>query len=83
MIDANKTPGDGSLIVDSEPRGFVCTARYSFTLDKTIALAMVDDDLASEGTEFEIFQDDWGKERLRARVTKMPFYDPDGERLRM
>lgn len=78
-----QTPGDGSVIVDSTIRGHVCTARYSFSLEKSIGLALVEEPLARVGTRLEIFQDDWGKERLAATVVKPPFYDPAGERLRM
>ncbi len=80
--DPEQTPKDGSVVVDTEVRGHVCTARFSFTLSKSIGLAMVEDELAAEGTELEIYQDDWGKERIKARVVKVPFYDPDGERMK-
>jgi sarcosine oxidase subunit alpha len=80
--DPKQTPKDGSVVVDTEVRGHVCTARFSFTLSKSIGLAMVEDELAAEGTELEIYQDDWGKERIKARVVKVPFYDPDGERMK-
>ena len=80
---SSRTPRDGSIIVDSTIRGYLSTARYSFTLDKPIGLALVDDELAKEGTRLQIFQDDWGKERLEAKVVKLPFYDPEGQRLRI
>jgi sarcosine oxidase subunit alpha len=77
-------PKDGSLIVDgATPRGHVCTARYSFTLQKSIALALLDSSLATPGTQVSIFEPSSGGKRTQATVVPTPFYDPEGKRQRM
>jgi sarcosine oxidase subunit alpha len=83
MKDSSKPPKDGSIIVDKRIRGYVCTARYSFTLSESIGLALVHSDLAHIGKHFKIFEDNMGEKRLYATVVATPFYDPDGNRLRM
>jgi sarcosine oxidase subunit alpha len=76
-------PGDGSAIVDRRIRGYVCTARYSFTLKEPVGLALVDDALSAEGSSLAIHEDGCGGRLARAVVTETPFYDPEGLRLRM
>ena len=83
MEHSSKCPKDGSLIVDSAIRGFVCTARNSFTLKESVGLALVEAHLAKQGTRLEIFEEGSGDARLYATVAPTPFYDPEGERLRM
>jgi sarcosine oxidase, subunit alpha len=83
MEDTSKCPEDGSLIVDNEIRGFVCTARKSFTLKESVGLALVESQLAKQGTRLEIFGAGSGDARLYATVAPTPFYDPEGKRLRM
>jgi len=78
-----KAPDDGSVIVDSEIRGYVCTARHSFTLGEPIGLALVESHLAKKKTQLEIFEAGAGDKRLYATVVPTPFYDPGGKRLRM
>ena len=41
MEDAFHAPKDGSIIVDSRIRGYVCIARYSHVLDQSVGLALV------------------------------------------
>lgn len=81
METPEPVPGDGSLITDTDIRGHIATIRYSETLEKTIGMALVEEKLSSPGTTFPVYT---GKdeEKLRAKVVKMPFYDPDGKRLR-
>jgi sarcosine oxidase subunit alpha len=76
-------PEDGSLIVDNKIRGYVATARFSATLRAAIGMGLVESHLANPGTCLEIFEDGSGDKRLQAAVVKMPFYDPEGKRLRM
>jgi sarcosine oxidase subunit alpha len=83
MEDPSRTPKDGSLIVDRAIRGYICIARHSFTLKEPVGMALVDAPLAEQGTRLEIFEDDCGDNRLYAKVVSMPFYDPEGKRLRM
>jgi sarcosine oxidase, subunit alpha len=83
MKEPNKrVPKDGSPIVDSRIRGYVCTARYSWTLQEPIGMALVDDDLCAEGTMLKIYEDGCKGNLLSAKVVSMPFYDPDGKRMR-
>jgi sarcosine oxidase subunit alpha len=83
MDNPAQTPGDGSLIVDSKIRGFICTSRFSHTLKQSIGLALVDAPLAKEGTSLLVFQDNMGDMRWTAKVIKTPFYDPEGQRQKM
>jgi sarcosine oxidase subunit alpha len=69
--------------VDEKIRGYVCTARYSFTLKEPVGFALVEDALAKEGSRLEIFEDDCKGERRYAKVVRMPFYDPEGKRMKM
>jgi sarcosine oxidase subunit alpha len=83
MDDRDRAPRDGSLIVDQRIRGYVCTARRSFTLNRAVGMALVEAELAAEGTRLEIFEDECQGKRLAARVVPMPFYDPEGHRMKM
>ena len=73
---------DGALIVDSKVRGYVATMRKSFTTGQAVGMALVESQLAGIGTRLEIFEDECDGVRLYARVVKMPFYDPTGERMK-
>ena len=83
MDDHTRAPRDGSLIVDEKIRGYVCTARDSFSLNEAVGMALVEAALCRIGTRLEIFEDECGDDRIYAQVVKMPFYDPDGTRMRM
>jgi sarcosine oxidase subunit alpha len=74
---------DGSIIVDSKVRGYVATMRRSFTTGEAVGMALVESQLADIGTRLEIFEDECNGVRLNARVVPMPFYDPEGKRMRM
>lgn len=83
MEDSGRPPKDGSIIVDTDIRGYVCTARYSDTLKKSIGLALVDEDLSNEGTRLTFFEDGSNRNMLYGHVVRTPFLDPEGKRLRM
>jgi sarcosine oxidase subunit alpha len=83
MENPSRTPKDGSLIVDSAIRGHVCIARSSFGLKESVGLALVDSSLAKEGTRLQIYEDECEGRHLYAMVAPLPFYDPEGKRLRM
>ncbi len=76
-------PKDGSIIVDTKIRGYVCTARYSYSLKKPVGMALVEDDLTKENTKLGIFEDDCKGELKYAGVIPMPFYDPQGKRMKL
>jgi sarcosine oxidase subunit alpha len=80
---ASKPPGDGSIIVEEKIRGYVCTARYSHTLKASVGMALVEDELSPVGKRLAIYEDDCNGKLTYAKVVPMPFYDPEGERLRM
>ncbi len=84
MHAPGRCPQDGAVITDSDAvRGFVCTARYSFTLKESIGLALVQAPLAEPGTVVKLYEPGAGDERIKASVVKTPFYDPEGSRLKM
>lgn len=83
MEAAGRAARDGSVIVDQKIRGFVCTARKSVTLNKAVGMALVESQLSEPGTRLSIFEDDCNGRRLSARVVPMPFYDPEGKRMKM
>ena len=83
MQDPRRTTRDGSIVVDEKIRGWVCIARFSHALGKSVGLALVDEPLAAVGTPLQIFEDGCGGKLARAHVVPMPFYDPEGQRMRM
>jgi sarcosine oxidase subunit alpha len=81
--DGARAPKDGSPIVDDKIRGYVCTARYSYSLKEVIGMALVEDSLSTVGTRLAVFEDDCKGGLLYAMVVSMPFYDPAGKRMRI
>ncbi len=77
------TPKDGSIIVDSKIRGYICTARFSHTLNESVGMALVDDELAGIDMQLKIYEDDCNGLLMTATVTDMPFYDVSGQRMKM
>jgi sarcosine oxidase subunit alpha len=73
-------PREGSQVVSGgRSTGRVTSARFSAELGRTIGLAWVPAELATEGARFEIRT---AVHPLAATVRLRPFYDPDGARLR-
>ena len=83
MEDPARPPKDGAIIVDNRIRGHVCIARHSFTLKEPVGLALVEAQLAEEGTRLQMYEDECKGEHIYATVVPTPFYDPEGKRLRM
>ncbi|MGD9196731.1 MAG: glycine cleavage T C-terminal barrel domain-containing protein, partial [Desulfobacterales bacterium] len=83
MEDPSRPPKDGSIIVDSRIRGYVCIARHSFALKEPVGLALVEAPLAEEGTRLQIYEDECNGQHIYATVVPTPFYDPEGKRLKM
>ena len=83
MENNHRAARDGALIVDEKVRGYVATARDSFSLNKAVGMALVEGELAKEGTRLAIFEDECGGELIYGTVVKMPFYDPSGQRMKM
>jgi dimethylglycine dehydrogenase len=76
--DADAPPCAPVLLRD-ENVGLVTSGGWSFTLNKSIALAYVRSDLATPGTKLEV--EVFG-ERRNATVGREPLYDPENTRLR-
>ena len=73
-------PTEGAAVVrDGKPVGRVTSSRFSPKLQRSIGMAWVPAELASDGATLT-FADD-GR-RISAEVQTAPFYDPDQERLR-
>ena len=68
MDENERAPKDGSIIVDSRIRGYVCTARDSYTLNQSIGMALVESELAQPGTKLEIYEDECNDVRLYGRL---------------
>jgi len=83
MENPSRPPKDGAIIVDDSIRGYICTARYSMTLKKSIGLALVESHLAELGARLAIFEEGMVDDRIYARVVQTPFYDPEGKRLKI
>lgn len=84
MADGSaRPPKDGSIIVDSRIRGYVCTARYCPAQEKTVGLALVEDSLTEMGTRLGIYEDGCEGKLLHGEVIPTPFYDPEGTRMKM
>jgi len=83
MEDDARAARDGALIVDTKVRGYVATARKSFSTGEAVGMALVEKPLSELGTRLEIFEDECDGKRLYAKVVSMPFYDPEGKRMRM
>jgi sarcosine oxidase subunit alpha len=81
--DAPRAPRDGSIVVNQDMCGYVCIARYSYTLQQIVGMALVKDYLSSEGAILNIYEDECEGRLIHADVVKMPFYDAQGKRLRM
>jgi sarcosine oxidase subunit alpha len=74
-------PAEGDQVVDEEgrPLGRVSSARRSPTLSRTIGLAWVPWARSAVGTALSIRSE---RRLLDAAVVAIPFYDPDGSRMR-
>ncbi|MBW2410947.1 MAG: glycine cleavage T protein (aminomethyl transferase), partial [Deltaproteobacteria bacterium] len=83
MENSSRPPRDGSIIVDQTIRGYVCIARRSFTLKESVGMALVDAPLAKLGTRLQIYEDGCEGRHLYGKVVETPFYDPEGQRLKM
>jgi dimethylglycine dehydrogenase len=72
-------PACAPVLLLGENVGLVTSGGWSFTLNKSVALAYVRSDLATPGTKLEI--EVFG-ERRAATVGREPLYDPENGRLR-
>lgn len=80
ILPGRDVPEDGaSVVLHGKPAGRVTSSRYSPLRQAAIGLAWVPTQNSEEGASIEVRV----KGRIaRATVTKQPFYDPEGGRLR-
>jgi sarcosine oxidase subunit alpha len=87
MLEPHIVPEEANQIVRSNPArpigleiiGRVTSSRYSPTLEQSIGLCWLPADQSEPGTEFTVRI----REQLhRGQVVPLPFYDPEGERLK-
>jgi len=83
MENPARAPKDGSIIVENDIKGYVCTARQSLALNESVGMALVDASLAEDGRRLQIYEDECEGQLLYATVVPTPFYDPEGQRLKM
>ena len=75
---------DGAIVVSGDKiLGYICVSRFSRTLNKAIAMALVHESISMDGAKIDIFEDNCNGKLKFARVVPMPFYDPSGERMKM
>jgi len=84
MDNPSQTPGDGAVVYEGEDiMGYVCSSRFSRTLEQSIGMALVTQKLAKQGGQINIYKNDSNKPlRFTATVVPTPFYDPEGNRLK-
>ena len=71
--------GGETVYVGDKPVGVTTTGGYGFAVEKSLAFAYVEPELASDGGVFTI---DILGERRAAKIIPQPAYDPKNERLR-
>jgi sarcosine oxidase subunit alpha len=80
MTEGQQAPPEGCQVVEQGwPAGRVTSARYSPTLRRSLGLAWVPASRSAVGERFFIR---WNGADVPAVVAAVPFYDPEGARLR-
>lgn len=83
IFDCNDTPAHGAPVLDGERQvGTVTSATRSPTLECAIAMARIGVEHAEEGRMLEVGQMDGHMKKLGARVSSIPFVDPQRTRAR-
>lgn len=83
LLDCDDVPAHGAPVFDGERQvGTVTSATRSPLLERAIAMARLSVEFAETNTQLEIGQLDGRMKRLGARVTDVPFVDPNRERAR-
>ena len=80
MLDRFRVAPEGCQVVDrGRPVGRLTSTRFSPTLGRSLGLAWVPAAKAAAGEHFLIR---WNDSDVPAVVVSLPFYDPDGKRLK-
>jgi sarcosine oxidase subunit alpha len=80
FADPDRVPAEGCQVVEGRrPVGRVTSARYSPTLGRSLGLAWVPASRSAAGQRFTIH---WNDGDHPAVVARLPFYDPDGRRMK-
>jgi sarcosine oxidase subunit alpha len=80
LAEGGRAPAEGCQVVEEgRPAGRVTSVRHSPTLGRVLGLAWVPAARANPGERFQVRAD--GAD-LAAVVTALPFYDPEGKRLK-
>ncbi len=88
MADTHAVPPDGSVIVnnaaDRRVIGYIGTIRKSAAVGAVVGMALVEGPYTREGTRLAIYDGHSNMNVFQhATVVRMPFYDPEGERMRI
>ena len=84
-IDGNELCGHGDCVHEVSGRaqiGTITSGMKSPTLKKMIALCKMDINYSAIDTEVEIGKLDGHQKRIKAKVVRFPFYDPDKSRVK-
>ncbi|MAV82724.1 MAG: aminomethyltransferase [Pelagibacteraceae bacterium] len=84
-IEGNELCGHGDCVHEVGGRsqiGIITSGMKSPTLKKMIALCKIDINYSTIDTEVEIGKLDGHQKRIKAKVVRFPFYDPDKSRVR-
>ncbi len=82
-IEGNEKVNHGDCVHSGRGQvGIITSGTFSPTLNKNIALSRVDIHSSDLETKLEIGKLDGHQKRIRAKVVKFPFYDPDKTRVR-
>jgi sarcosine oxidase subunit alpha len=84
-VEGATVPAEGAAIVrGGRAIGRVTSAKWSPTLTRTIGLAWLSGDAATDGAPISVrLGVGTSGETVEGRVRRRPFYDPEGKRLRM
>jgi sarcosine oxidase subunit alpha len=84
MEDNTRAPRDGVRSSWTIASAAMCALPEKARPPETaVGMALVDSPLAAIGTRLAIFEDDCNGNPSAATVVAMPFYDPEGQRMRM
>jgi sarcosine oxidase subunit alpha len=80
LAEGSQVPAEGCQVVgEGRPVGRITSARYSPTLERIVGLAWVPAGRSAVGESFRIR---WNGSDVPAAVAALPFYDPDGKKLK-